>query len=168
MLQLLTRELFSASRGLFTYHSGVRTLWFKQQEEPLDSQDKREDASTAAAADSEPAAAKPAAAAAADSATSAAEGSPKPEEKAAGAPASSDQDSSSNNRSELIPEGKAKEYWLTGLLASMAVYNDILMPLSLPIVVRFYEDKLLLALLPLLLLLQLLLFPFLSSYLLLL
>ncbi|CDJ46668.1 hypothetical protein EBH_0067780 [Eimeria brunetti] len=34
-----------------------------------------------------------------------------------------------------VPKGKAREYWLTGLLASIAVYNDILMPLSLPLVV---------------------------------
>ncbi|CDI83077.1 hypothetical protein EAH_00068290, partial [Eimeria acervulina] len=30
---LLVRELFSPSRGLFTYNAAVRTVWFQQQEE---------------------------------------------------------------------------------------------------------------------------------------
>lgn len=39
----------------------------------------------------------------------------------------------------LTPEEikeKAKYYWLTGVLASMAVYNDMIMPLAFPLVVR--------------------------------
>ncbi|KAL8452998.1 hypothetical protein Emag_002084 [Eimeria magna] len=127
---LLTRELFSPSRGLFSYNAGVRTLWFQ----PLES------TAAATAAATEAATAKAAAtAAAAATATLAAggEGSTSPSaiegkrETVSETPPGGDK---KKEASAEFPTEKAKEYWLTGLLASMAVYNDILMPLNLPLV----------------------------------
>lgn len=109
-LQLLTRELFSPSRGLFSYNSGVRTLWFELSEE------------------SETTSISPKAAACAEAMADTADvPSAVTEEKK--------ERSDREKALEAPPTQKAKEYWLTGLLASVAVYNDILMPLNLPLVV---------------------------------
>lgn len=120
-VQLLTRELFSPSRGLFSYNSGVRSLWFQQQEE----------AATPTAQPSIP------------GASGAAEEAKK---RPAEAPAVGAGDKGTGSPSEstggdVTPTGKAKEYWLTGLLASIAVYNDILMPLNLPLVVSCTNSR---------------------------
>ncbi|KAL8433581.1 hypothetical protein ACSSS7_003780 [Eimeria intestinalis] len=133
LTQLLTRELFSPSRGLFSYNAGVRTLWFQPGESTA--------ATTTLAAAAEPAAEaeEGAAAGAAATAAAAAPGDSSTPSKAEGkrepaSGASPGVEEKKEKRPEP-PTEKAKEYWLTGLLASMAVYNDILMPLNLPLVV---------------------------------
>ncbi|KAL8431957.1 hypothetical protein Efla_002794 [Eimeria flavescens] len=105
---LLTRELFSPSRGLFSYNSGVRTLWFtssQRENSSIQSDSHAEEAGVFEVALKK-------------------EGDQQQEEA-----------NGNDKNKEQPPNKQAKEYWLTGLLASMAVYNDILMPLNLPLVV---------------------------------
>ncbi|OEH76213.1 ubiquitin-transferase domain-containing protein [Cyclospora cayetanensis] len=124
--QLLTRELFSPSRGLFSYKSGVRTMWFQQQD------DVKTGTEPGNAAGELP------------SILSTSEGCAEPQEAAAVARIASREGETEGegecgadkgSKQDAVPEGKAKEYWVTGLLAAMAVYNDILMPLNLPLVI---------------------------------
>ncbi|XP_026193549.1 uncharacterized protein LOC34622053 [Cyclospora cayetanensis] len=123
---LLTRELFSPSRGLFSYKSGVRTMWFQQQD------DVKTGTEPGNAAGELP------------SILSTSEGCAEPQEAAAVARIASREGETEGegecgadkgSKQDAVPEGKAKEYWVTGLLAAMAVYNDILMPLNLPLVI---------------------------------